>query len=154
MPLPYAALLCLHALAAAFWVGGMAVITLAVRPAAAQTLEPPLRLAFMAAALKRFFDGVLWAIVLLLTSGAALIALAGGFGRVHWSVHAMLALGVVMVLIFAQLRWGPAAQLQRAVAGRDWAAAAANLALIRPRVMVNLGLGVLVFMIAIAARGL
>ena len=49
MTLLHAALLCLHALAAAFWVGGMAVITLAVRPAAVQTLEPPLRLAFLAA---------------------------------------------------------------------------------------------------------
>ena len=154
MPSIHAVLLCLHALAAAFWIGGMAVITLAVRPAAAQTLEPPLRLAFMAAAIKRFFDGVLWAIVLLLASGAAMIVLTGGMGRVHWSVHAMLGLGVVMVLIFAQLRWGPAAQLQRAVAGRHWAAAAANLAVIRSRVMVNLGLGVVTFAIAIVARGL
>jgi uncharacterized membrane protein len=154
MPLPYAILLCLHALAAAFWVGGMAVISFAVRPAAVQTLEPPLRLAFMAATLKRFFDGVLWAIVLLLASGGAMVALVGGMGQVHWSVHAMLALGLAMVLIFAQLRWGPGARLQRAVAGRDWAAAAAALGLIRTRVLVNLGLGVAVFAIAIVGRAL
>ena len=152
MTLTYAALLCLHALAAAFWVGGMAVITLAVRPAAVQTLDPPLRLAFLAAALWRFFNGVLVAITVLLTSGAAMIVLAGGMGRVHWSVHAMLALGAVMVAIFAQLRWGPAVRLQRAVAGRDWAGAAANLGLIRQRVAVNLVLGVAVFALALVAR--
>ena len=154
MTLTYAALLCLHALAAAFWVGGMAVITLAVRPAAAQTLDPPLRLAFLAAALWRFFNGVLVAIAVLFASGAAMIVLAGGMGRVHWSVHAMLALGVVMVAIFAQLRWGPAVRLQRAVASRDWPVAAANLGLIRPRVMVNLALGLVVFVLAIVARAL
>ena len=154
MTLTYAALLCLHALAAAFWVGGMAVITLAVRPAAVQTLDPPLRLAFLAVALWRFFNGVLVGIAVLFASGAAMTVLAGGMGRVHWSVHAMLALGTVMGVIFAQLRWGPAARLQRAVAGRDWSAAAANLGLIRPRVMVNLALGLVVFVLAIVARAL
>ncbi len=154
MTLLNAALLCLHALAAAFWVGGMAVITLAVRPAAVQTLDPPLRLAFLAAALWRFFNGVLVAIVVLLASGTAMIVLAGGMGSVHWSVHAMLALGAVMVLIFAQLRWGAGVRLQRAVAGRDWAAAAANLGLIRQRVMVNLVLGVVVFVLALVARAI
>ena len=154
MTLLHAALLCLHALAAAFWVGGMAVITLAVRPAAVQTLEPPLRLAFLAAALWRFFNGVLVAIAVLLLSGTAMIVLAGGMGRVHWSVHAMLGLGALMVLIFAQLRWGAGVRLQRAVAGRDWAAAAANLGLIRRRVTVNLLLGLVVFVLAIVARAL
>ena len=152
MTLPYAVLLCLHALAAAFWVGGMAVITLAVRPAAVQTLEPPLRLAFLAAALWRFFNGVLLAIAVLLLSGAAMIVLAGGMASVHWSVHSMLTLGLVMVAIFAQLRWGPAVRLQRAVASRDWAGAAANLGLIRQRVAVNLVLGVAVFALALVAR--
>ena len=154
MPQTHAVLLCLHALAAAFWVGGMAVISFAVRPAAVQTLEPPLRLALLAAVLRRFFSGVAWAIMLLLASGAAMIVLTGGLGHVHWSVHAMLALGTVMVAIFAQLRWGAGVRLQRAVAGRDWAAASANLGLIRQRVGINLVLGLAVFVLAIVARAL
>ena len=148
----YAVLLCLHALAAAFWVGGMAVISFAVRPAAVQTLEPPLRLALLAAVLRRFFSGVAWAILLLLASGAAMIVLSGGLGHVHWSVHAMLALGLGMVLVFVQLRLGPGARLQRAVTRREWALAATQLALIRQRVLINLVLGCGVFAVAIIAR--
>ena len=148
----YAVLLCLHALAAAFWVGGMAVISFAVRPAAVQTLEPPLRLALLAAVLRRFFSGVAWAIGLLLGSGAAMVLLAGGLGRVHWSVHAMLALGLGMVGVFVQLRLGPGARLQKAVTRREWAQAAAQLGLIRQRVLINLALGGGVFALAIIGR--
>ena len=68
-----ATLLCLHLLAATLWIGGMAVMHFAVRPAAVQTLEPPLRLPFMAAALGRFFAAVSIAIVVLLGSGLLII---------------------------------------------------------------------------------
>ena len=74
----HATLLCLHLLAAALWAGGMAVMHFAVRPAAVQTLDPPLRLPFMTAALGRFFAWVSAAVVVLLVSGLAMLLLGGG----------------------------------------------------------------------------
>ena len=91
MTLPYAALLCLHLLAATLWAGGMAVMLFAVRPAAVATLHPPLRLPFMAATLGRFFAWVSVAIVVLLLSGLAMIGMAGGFGARGCSVRRPIA---------------------------------------------------------------
>ena len=49
-PTIYSFLIFLHVCAAAFWVGGMATMHFAVRPAAVALLQPPQRLPFMAAA--------------------------------------------------------------------------------------------------------
>ena len=147
-------LLFLHLLAAAFWVGGMATMHFAVRPAAVACLAPPLRLPFMAATLARFFVGVSSAIGVLLASGLLLVWAAGGFARVHWSVHAMLALGLVMTALFLHLRFAPYPRLLRAVAAAEWPLAAANLNLIRKLVATNLVLGVLVFALAVVGRAL
>lgn len=147
-----ALLLLLHLLSAAFWVGGMAVMHFAVRPSAVAVLEPPLRLPLMAQTLSRFFAGVSVAIVALLASGLAMIWLAGGFARVHWSVHAMLALGLVMMAVFLHIRFAPYPRLLRAVAGREWPVAGAQLNMIRRLVELNLVLGVTVFALAIVGR--
>jgi uncharacterized membrane protein len=152
MPLSTTILLCLHALAAAFWVGGMAVMHFAVRPAAVAQLEPPLRLAFMAAALARFLAGVALAIAVLLASGAAMIAQAGGLAKVHVGVHVMLVIGLAMIALFGVVRVGPYPRLQRAVAASDWPSAARQLAAVRRLVAVNLLLGVMVFVAAFAGR--
>jgi len=154
MPSIYAGLLFLHILAAAFWVGGMALMHFAVRPAAVATLEPPMRLPFMASTLSRFFAGVSTAIVALLASGLLMVWMSGGFARVHWSVHAMLAVGLVMMALFLHIRFAPYPRLQRAVTAREWPVAAANLNIIRKLVAVNLALGVLVFALAVIARAL
>jgi uncharacterized membrane protein len=154
MPLLPALLLFLHLLAAAFWVGGMATMHFAVRPAAVASLEPPLRLPFMAAALSRLFVGVSTAIAVLLATGLGLVWLHGGFARVHWSVHAMFTLGLVMMALFLHLRFAPYPRLVRAVAAHEWPAAAANLNTVRKLVSVNLVLGVLVFAIAVLGRAL
>ena len=153
MPIAHAVLLCLHLLAATLWVGGMAAMHFVVRPAAL-TLEPPLRLPFMAAALGRFFAWVSAAIVVLLLSGLAMIMLSGGFGVVHWSVHAMFAIGLLMMAIFGQIRFGPFVRLQHAVASHEWPKAAPQLNAIRQLVAVNLLLGTLVFVLAVVARAL
>jgi uncharacterized membrane protein len=147
-------LLCLHLLAAALWVGGMAVMHFAVRPAAVQTLEPPLRLPFMAAALGRFFAWVSAAVIVLLASGLAMILLAGGFAAAHWSVHAMFALGLLMMAVYGHIRFAIHPRLQRAVAAREWPQAAAQLNAIRVRVALNLALGTAVFVLAVVARAL
>lgn len=154
MPAPYALLLFLHILAAAFWVGGMALMHFGVRPAAVATLEPPQRLPFLAATLTRFFVGVSAAIVVLLATGFGMVWLAGGFANVRWNVHAMLAIGLVMMAIYLHIRFAPFPRLRKAVAARAWPVAAANLDVIRKLVGLNLLLGVSVFALAIVGRAI
>lgn len=150
----HAALLCLHLLAASVWVGGMAVMHFAVRPAAVQLLEPPLRLPFMTAAMGRFFAWVSAAVLALLGSGLAMIVLAGGFAAAHWSVHAMFGMGLVMMAVYGHIRFAAYPRLQRAVAAREWPVAAAQLNAIRQRVALNLGLGTAVIVLAVLGRAL
>jgi uncharacterized membrane protein len=152
MALSYAISLCLHMLAAAYWVGGMAALLHAVRPAAIETLDGPARPALLAAALARFLTGVAAAIVVLLLSGMTMVLLAGGLSRVHWSVHAMLAIGIAMMALFGHVRFAPYARLQRAVEAQDWPTAAHHLGTIRRVVAVNLALGIVVFVVAIVGR--
>lgn len=148
----FAFLLVLHLLSAAWWVGGMALMHFAVRPTAVATLAPPQRLPFMAGTLARFFVGVSTAIVLLLATGLLMVWALGGFAQVGWSVHAMLALGLVMMALFLHIRFAPYPQLLRAVAAREWPVAAAQLDSIRKLVTVNLVLGVAVFVLAALGR--
>ena len=146
------ALLLLHLLAAALWVGGMATMVLAVRPSLPLIEAPPQRVAFMAAVFARLFAAVAVAIVALFASGLALVAHAGGWAAMHWSVHAMAALAIVMAAIFVFIRFGPFAALRRAIAGAEWPAGAKCLATIRTLVATNLALGVAVFAVATLGR--
>jgi uncharacterized membrane protein len=151
-PMLYATLLSLHLLAATLWVGGMAVMHFAVRPAAVQVLEPPQRLPFMAAALGRFFAGVSVAVPVLLVSGVWMLLLRGGFAAAHWSVHAMFAIGLLMMAVYGHIRFALFTRLRRALAAREMAQAAAALNGIRVRVALNLALGTLVFVLAVLGR--
>ena len=147
-----ALLLFVHVCAAAFWVGGMATMHFAVRPAAVATLQPPQRLPFMAAALGRFFTGVSIAIVLLWISGLALLMAYGGFAGAHWRVHAMFGLALLMTLIYGHIRFAGYKRLHRAVQASAWADAGPQLNRIRGLVALNLGLGVLVFAVALIGQ--
>lgn len=150
----YALLLTLHVLAAAAWVGGMACMHFAVRPAAVAALQPPQRAPFMAAALGRFFAGVAVSIGVILLSGVSMIAYRGGFAALHWSTHAMLAVGLLMVAVFGHVRFASYPRVQRAASAADWKAAALQLDSIRRLVALNLVLGTLTFAIALAGRTL
>jgi uncharacterized membrane protein len=145
-------LLALHLLAATFWVGGMAAMYFAARTAAAAVLPPPQRLAFMSAALTRFFRGVQAALAVIFASGIAMYFLLGGFAGVHWRIYAMFGVAFVMAGLFDHARKRPLAALQRAVAASDWPAAGGRLNEIRRLVALNLGLGVAVYAIAIVGR--
>ena len=150
----HALLLFVHLLAAAFWIGGMATMHFAVRPAAVATLQPPLRLPLMTAALTRFFPGVTIAVVVLWASGLAMVWLAGGFARVHWSVHAMLTLALVMTAVYLRIRLAPWPRLKAALAASEWPVAAKQLDRIRHMVAMNLAMGVAVFAVAVVGRAL
>lgn len=151
-PTTYTLLIFVHVSAAAFWVGGMATMHFAVRPAAVALLQPPQRLPFMAGALQRFFTGVTLAVVLLWISGLAMLMAQGGMAGTHWRVHAMLTLAGVMSAIYGHIRMASFRRLRLAVQAADWPAAAARLNQIRRLVALNLSLGVLTLAVALVGR--
>lgn len=151
-PTIYALLLFLHLAGAAFWVGGMATMHLAVRPAAVAVLEPPQRLAFMAAALARFLRGVDISLALLWISGMVMFMAIGGFRGAHWRIHAMFTLALVMTAVYGFIRARAFPALRQAVAQQQWPQGAAALGRVRQLVALNLGLGTLVFAVALVGR--
>lgn len=146
----YATLKLLHVLSIVVWVGGMVFAHFFLRPAAMQ-LPPPQRVPLMHGVLRRFFAAVLVAVAVVLATGLWMI------GRVaketvqagltfnmplDWTL--MAALGVLMMAIFAHIRFALYKRLDRAVAAQDWPAGGAALGSIRTWVGVNLGIGLLI----------
>lgn len=135
-----------HLAGAIFWMGGMGFMLLALRPAAAATLQPPERLRLLGDVLRRFFWIVGVSIVVLLLTGGALMAAAGWQGMPRgW--HAMAGIGVVMVLLFAHILAAPYGRLRGAVAASNWPEGARRMGQIATFVRINFALG----WIAIAA---
>jgi uncharacterized membrane protein len=151
----YAVLNVVHVLSVTVWIGGMVFAHFVLRPAVAR-LEAPLRLRLMHAAFGRFFQVVLVASLLTLTSGiwmlgrvAKQVVQSGGNFEmpVAWAVMAVL--GVVMVAIFIYTRFVLFRRLGRAVTMSQWAAGGDALAQIHTWVLINLGLGVLVLLVVL-----
>jgi len=139
-------LLFLHLAGAIFWMGGMAFMVMALRPALHVQLQPPVRLPLVVAVLKRFFLVVIASIALLLATGAwLLLQLPGAQAPRGW--HAMAGLGVLMMLVFGHIFFGPWRRLQRAVAAQEWPEGGRRMNQIALLVKLNLALG----WIAIAA---
>lgn len=141
-----------HVLAVVIWVGGMFFAYMALRPAAAQTLEPAQRLPLWAATFKRFFPWVWLCVATLLGSGFYLIASYGGFAAVGWYIYVMLAIGVLMMLIFGHVYFVGFNRLLRGVAAQDWKAAGAALANLRILIGVNLSLGIINIFVAFLGK--
>lgn len=138
----------LHSIAAVLWVGGMFFAYLCLRPAMG-ALEPPARCTLWRVALGRFFAVVWGCVVALLLSGFYLIgSVFGGMKNVGPHVHIMIAVGVLMMLLFMHVQFGPFRKLKAAVAAEDWPAAGAQVGRIRPVVAINLGLGLFVVLVA------
>lgn len=130
----------IHLAAGIVWLGGMALMLLALRPVAVAQLQPPQRLPLMAGVLGRFFVMVWISIALLLASGAWMLAGADmKLAPRGW--HAMSGLGLLMCLVFAHLWFAPWRRLKAALAVQDLPAAARALAQIHPLVVTNFVLG-------------
>ncbi len=142
----------LHLLAVVVWVGGMFFAYMALRPAA-QALPPPQRLPLLAAALSHFVAWVAAAIVILVGSGIAMIVLLGGMRAVGVYVHAMIGLGLLMILIYGHLVASPLKRLRAAVAANDWPRGGAAMTTVRRLVGVNLVLGLVTITVAVLGRG-
>jgi uncharacterized membrane protein len=142
----------LHVLGAVIWVGGMFFAYMALRPAAAQLLQPPERLRLWSETFRRFFLWVWISVTAILASGLWMIALLGGFGAVGTHVHVMFGLGVLMMLIFAHVYIAPYRRLVRCAAEDNWKAAGTALGQIRKLVAVNLTLGLITVAVGTVGR--
>lgn len=143
----------LHVIAVVIWVGGMFFAYMVLRPVAAGQLEPPPRLRLWVGVFSMFFPWVWSSIVAILATGFWLIyGVYGGMGGVGFYVHAMLGLGIVMMLIFVHVFFAPYARLKRAVAAEDWPEGGRQLATIRKLVGVNTLLGIVTTAIASGGR--
>ena len=129
-----------HLAAAIFWMGGMAFMVLALRPVLAEHLAPPQRLPVIAAVLKRFFALVAASIAVLLTTGLAMV-MQSGMAKAPPGWHAMLGLGLVMMLVFGHIYFSLYRRLRQAVAAADWPEGGRRAGQIALLVKINLGLG-------------
>jgi len=140
--------LTLHLLAVIIWVGGMFFAHFALRPAANQLLEPPVRLPLLLQVFIRFFNWVWLAIVLLWVTGLWLLYAYGGMSQVGLYIHIMLTLAIVMTLFFSYIFFVPFQALKQALAANNIQAAAQAVARIRVIIFTNLLLGLLTSIIA------
>jgi uncharacterized membrane protein len=144
----YAAIKAAHLLALIVWIGGMACTQFFLRPALT-VLDPPQRLRLMHEVLGRFLAAVTVAAGTVLASGVWMIGHAstqaaetGGHLRMPIAWLLMAALGLLMMAIFAHIRWRLYPRLSRAFAAANWPAGAAAMGQIRGWVSVNLAIGV------------
>ena len=137
-----------HLVAAIFWMGGMAFMILALRPAAVALLQPPERMMLMAGVWKRFFPIVIVSIVLLFGTGTNLytstfraIKEATGQGSVPLGWNIMLVLGLLMIALFGHIYFVGYARFKRAMAVQDWPVAGKAAAQIHVFMLANFGWG-------------
>jgi uncharacterized membrane protein len=140
-----------HLGAGLVWLGGMALLLLALRPVVIAHMAPPERLALMAAVLSRFFVMVWISIALILASGFWMLSVADmKLAPKGW--HAMSGLGVLMCLIFAHIWFAPFRRLKAAVLAADWPVAGKALGQIHPLVVANFLLGWLAVLAVVTWR--
>lgn len=142
----------LHVLAAVIWVGGMFFAYIALRPAAA-SLQTPLRLNLWSQVFTRFFPWVWVSVILLLISGYGIIfGFYAGMGNIGLHIHLMQGIGIIMMLLFGHIYFGPFRRLKQAVVAQDWPKGGAKLNEIRLLISINLILGITVIVIGAGGR--
>lgn len=143
----------LHILAALIWVGGMFFAHMVMRPVLVDQLEPPQRLPVFYGVFQRFFPWVWACVVTVLGSGYwMLFSTFGGMKGSPVYLHIMSGLGLLMAIIFTIIWLFPYRAMGRAVAEQQWPVAAGQLARIRLLITVNLGLGLIVSVVAVGGR--
>ena len=137
----------LHLIAGIVWMGGMAFMLLALRPAAFAVLDAPNRNRLMGAVWKRFFTMVAISIAVLFFSGMHLYTsvfratrLATGNGGVPLGWNVMVVLGLLMMLLFGHI-YGQYRRYLRAHRANDNALAQRAAAQIHLWMLVNFSLG-------------
>ena len=144
-------LILLHLVGVITWVGGMFFAYFCLRPAAVEVLEPARRLPLWSATFARFLPYAAIAVLVILATGLTLLVQVG-FRQAPVGWHVMLALGLVMATVFAQVYLGLFPRLRDRSAAADWPAAAQALDGIRRLVALNLVLGLCTVVAAISSR--
>src|SRR4030067_401709 len=140
-------------LAVVIWVGGMFFPYMALRPVAANLLEPPLRMPLWSQTFARFFPWVWAAVILLPVTGYWMILnVFGGFASPALHIHTRQGVGILMMLIFLHVFFAPYRRLKQTVAAGDFAGAGKHLALIRKLIGLNLILGMALIVVASSGR--
>lgn len=143
----------IHLFAVLLWVGGMFFAYVILRPSAAALLEPPQRLPLWVGVFSRFFPWVWASIIALPISGYWMISqVFGGFAGSGLYIHAMHALGLLMIGIFLAVFFKPYKGLKSEVSAQNFPAAAKHLNNIRRLVGLNLLLGIITILIASIGR--
>ena len=141
----------LHLVGGVVWLGGMALVILALRPVAIAQMASPERLTLMQGVLSRFFLMVWVSIALLLASGFWMLSMTDmKLAPRGW--HAMSGLGLLMCLIFAHIWFAPFRRLKAGVHSADWPAAGKALEQIHPLVVTNFVLGWLAVLAVVVWR--
>ncbi len=137
-----------HLVAAILWMGGMAFMLLALRPALLAQMEPQPRARLMAEVWRRFFAVVAVAALTLFATGGSLYAAAfraareaTGVGMVPLGWNLMAGIGVLMMLIFGHIYFAGFKKFKRAVAVGEWPLAGKAAAQIHILVVTNFVLG-------------
>lgn len=139
----------LHLLGVVIWVGGMFFAYMALRPTAAQLLEPPVRLKLWQGVFSRFFPWVFVSVGLILASGLYMVMQMGGFTAVGLYIHLMFALGLLMMLIFIYVFFSAFKKLNYHVDRKEWPSAGVALGKIRLLIGINLILGIVTITVAV-----
>lgn len=136
-----------HVLAAVIWVGGLFFALICLRPSTI-ILDPPVRLRLWAGTLSRFFRWTTVTACLLLITGFWMFS----EGARSPQVHAMLGLGILMMLLGAHAYFAPYKRLKRLLRTSNWPEATRQLDQLRLLLSINLALGLLVTALAAAGR--
>ena len=140
-----------HLGAGIVWLGGMALVILALRPVVMARMAPPERLVFMCGVLSRFFAMVWVSIALILTTGFWMMSMTDlQLAPKGW--HAMSGLGLLMCFIFTHIWFAPFRRLKAAVQTSDWPGAGKALGQIHPLVVTNFVLGWLAVLAVVVWR--
>ena len=140
-----------HLAAAMVWMGGMALVILALRPVVIAQMAAPERLALMAAVLSRFFAMVWLSIGLILATGFWMMSMTD-LKLAPKGLHAMSGLGLLMCLIFTHIWFAPFRRLKAAVGASDWPVAGKALGQIHPLVVTNFAIGWLAVLTVVVWR--
>ncbi len=145
----------LHVLSAVIWVGGMFFAWMALRPVAANLLEPALRLPLWRDVFGKFFPWVWVSILSLLGSGYFMaFSLFGSVDNFPLFVVIMQHLGILMMLLFMHIFFAPYRRLKQAIKAGDLPTASKKLGQIRMIIGINLILGLIVVIVGTAGDSL
>ncbi len=118
-PTSLAILITLHALSAAFWLGGIAMYPISIWPSINHTVTRQREyLSASAEAFARFVPWLIAFALISLISGLALLALKYGFAFKLMPIylHLMFALGLIAVLLVGHLVFSPWKRLKKSLA--------------------------------------